>query len=211
MEVNSTRWCYYKSNDVSATTIYIENKPFSFVLGYRTMHNAHLFTYDFQAFFKCILLTKYFKIEYKNIKDNIEKLKAKNNTLDLSFRKDAEFSPIMCIKNDEIYYHVKTKCLSEQINGYPKIVMRPSLKDFIERLDYQEILNFFVVYLRQKNLKMFHHIFKNIIQAIYLTYLEYKLHEEEFFLRISPAIEEFFLSDSLINYVHTSEIPSILV
>lgn len=202
MESNCTRWCFYKSTDPSAITIYIEGNPFSFIVGYRTVNEVHLYLRDFYSFFKCLLLQKYFLIDYGDISTLIEGFKIENNTIDLSFSKHSEYNPIMCIKNNEAFYLSNTIHKPQYESPTIIIYRHPSINEFAEKLDVSLIKDFLVSYLKQSNIKIFGYIILSIVTEFVTKYKEKhnRITDKEFFEKFTPTLGDFMLYDCLITY-----------
>lgn len=209
MESNATRWCFYRCPPTSqgCVTIQIENKPLTLAAGYRTANDIHLYNRDFYSFFKCLLMIRYFNIDYGDTQSYMKGLRLKDNLINLKFSKDAPFNQMMCLRNDEIYYLIESKSQEQILTNKIKILKHPSIDEFVYKLDVKYIYDFLIDYLKQSNIGIFRYVISEIIDELKELYKQrdnsttYK----NFFLDISPNIGDFFLFHSIIRYVVNEE------
>lgn len=206
MNSNVLRWNFHTTtaNNPNALTILIEGHPLSICLGYRVASRAHLFNRDFMSFFRCILMTQYLGVVYNDTYKCTRDLCLMENLQDLTFKRDIEYSPIMCIRNEEVFY-LDQSCGPMSHDTNISIERHPSLEEFASKMDVNLVLNFITQYLGQRNIKVFGKIIMEIIEEWTSVYVERDQRESplSFFLEISPSHGDFFLFHSLVDYVHS--------
>lgn len=207
MESNVLRWSFHTTtaDNPNALTILIEGKPLSLFVGYRVATRVQLFNRDFSSLFKCILMTKYLKIDYGDTRKYTRGLSLSENLYDLEFRSDATFSPIMCVRDKGVFYLNSNKICSPLPPTPLSILAHPSFDEFVDLMDINLVLNFMIHYLKQSNLKIFGHIFISIIKEWTDAYKELDKRDSpiQFYKQISPTIGDFFLFHAVVDYVYS--------
>lgn len=209
MESNVLRWNFHTThaNNPNALTILIEGRPLSLFLGYRVASQVHLFNRDFLSFFRCILMIKYLGIDFGNTRKYTTGLTISENLYDLQFDQGAAFSPIMCVRDDVVFYLTKSTQMYPRDLEMPaiRIEAHPTLETFVSHMDIRLVLDFMVQYLKQPNLKVFGHLILSIVNEWTDAYKERDARESavQFYKRISPTPGDFFLFHSLVDYVYS--------
>jgi hypothetical protein len=207
MESNIIRWCFHTAtkDNPNALTIYIEGEPLSIFIGYRTANNALLYWNEFHAFIKCILFTRYFKINFGDTRKYTQTYLVENNICDLTFSKTAEYSPYVCLRADDTILYLTKSTNSTHKPRKTIEIFSPflTIEQFKSLADIKLIENFLETYFRQKNLAIFNSIVTSLVTHWTREYekMSQRMTTLEFYQRICPIDSEFFLYHSLIDYV----------
>lgn len=207
MESNVLRWNFQITtpNDPNGLTIFIEGRSLSIFLGYRVANDVHLFYKDFISFFKCLLMTRYIGVVYKDTHMCTSGLLLHENLHSLTFGSDVPYSPFVCIHKNKPYYLKKSTSKAYGEPNEPTPIKYPTFIEFRNKLDINEVLTFIKQYLRQSNIQIFGQLIATIINEWAMAYKERDIRYSplNFFREISPSSGDFFLFHSLVDYVHS--------